>query len=201
MTDPVYAQTRRHWWEIVREFNDMLVWSWLIASIVVLAHHYTQWRYVWYGLAAIPLFSVAPFAIELVRWNTTVYQLEVRAKDSYVRKVETRINLKALGQGFPTDGWQTGLRSELSRTRANIFERAIGFTHAWLTVGGRPAFDGERVPIWFIELIESRTPRVLETPDLSESGLAGIIALFDRRIIGADEARALSYRQMAVDEH
>jgi hypothetical protein len=179
----------------------MLVWSWLITSIVVLTYHYTEWQYAWYGLAAVPLFSVAPFVIEIIRWNTTVYQLEVRSKDSYVRKVETKINLGALAQGFPTDGWQTGLRSELRRTRANIFERMIGFTHAWLTVGGRPAFDGERIPIRFIELIESRTPRVLETPDLSESGLAGIIALFDRGVIDADEARSLSYKQMVTDEH
>lgn len=180
----------------MREFNDMVVRVFAIISVVVIIDHYTGWERIGYGLILIPIWAVPAFAVEFVRWNTTIYRIEVRGGDAYMRKIETKISLRSAMRGFPTEDAQTGLKAELIKTRAGIIERTIGYKRAWITVGGLPAFDGDRIPSEFVEMMRGREITKKREEDLSENGLAGILALFDRGIIGADEARVMAYRQM-----
>ena len=172
----------------------MVVYCWLIWSITAIIFHYTGWRRVGFLLLLMVL-PVGAFMVELVRWNTTIYTLEVRDGGNYFRKVTTNISLKDAVNAFPTEGYQTGIKGELITTKANFIELAIGYMRVEMTAGGKKAFDGDRVPTWFVEILDTRAPPG-KLPDLSENGQAGVILAFQQAgLLTKEEARlhAISY--------
>jgi len=196
--NPAYAQTRRHAWELVREAIDALFYTWLICSITSIAYHYTRWSRFWY-LLILMILPYAAFWVEFIRWNTTVYVLEVRDGANYFRKITTHISFRSAFRGFPKETWQTGIKGELVSTKANFIERAIGYKHAEMTAGGRKAFDGDRIPSWFLDILDSRASLAPKT-DLSESGQFGaLITLYQSGLLSREEARSQVFRQLGAE--
>ena len=189
----VYAETRRHWWEIVRESIDAVAYSAMIVAIVCIVHHYTRYSRIWF-LLGLCIFPIGQLSVEIFRWNAMVYSLEVRDGGIYFRKKETKIKFWG---ALPEEDRQTGLKSELLMTRSNIFERWIGYKSLWLTAGGHKAFDGERVPIPFIEILESRMPKEKAVAEEAGDGFSTVLSALDRGLIGKEEARALFFKRFA----
>jgi len=194
LNDQSYAQTRRHWWELVREAIDLCFRCWVICSVTAIAYHYTGWRRVGW-LLLLMILPVGPFMVELIRWNTTIYTLEVRDGGNYFRKTNVNFNFKNAGELFVEEGRQTGIKGELIETKARNFEKWIGYKRVTMNAGGQKAFDGDRVPEWFIQALDSRAPPK-KLSDLSENGQAGIILSFlQAGLLTQEEARghAMAY--------